>query len=665
MRALLFCGLSLWWTGCSIFNAPDRDLIPNDGGLDAMPDGGPGDGGPDGGPVGEQNCQNGIDDDGDQLTDCADFDCIAQPECCAEGQKGFFAAEWDRTTLNEQWLSAPSAALPRRNSEQTMLVEFEPDDVPRSIIARECIPLATGAELRFRITPQGNRSCDDDCREYTAIVWTPVTNMQSGASLLRELAIEIAPNGQLRVTRGNDVVPTPALTLTPLLEHEFTVQIAPGLRSGGRPTLLASISFRAIGGGDQTVSVLDEFAFTDQDQLLLESPGCEGVAGLRVAIEGVGESAHVGEFEVDTKRCVNPSQFQRPAVGSRTLMSGSSDLGFSDTWSAEGLGAPTLVSSLSGSAVRWDLMVESTDVDPDLGNSARIGYALGHAQTTVWDSVPWTGGDDPKLGDDPPSCLVAPCPDGLVSLREPHLLARLNSGSMLSALSLTFAREVDASTCTDCFDIHVAASVPFAPATAVMSSMPLVQRAQVPGDCRSLRDPSAVPAGDDTGYWVFFTCERLGQPSEIHAIFAAADWTVDPDRHQIVIRGDQIGAFAEGGVRGPEALVETRDNTATLRLWFVSRSRAGETSFSFAQAQAESPIASLPALEPYPGNPVLRANAAAFGGCPGDDCPLHSLAVVRDAEQNSTLRFVVARRVNTNSATSYELVPLEQFLRLP
>ncbi|MBW2549133.1 MAG: hypothetical protein JRE82_18375 [Deltaproteobacteria bacterium] len=53
--------------GCSWLNAPERNLVPPDGGI--------GDGI-------ELFCDDGLDDDGDMAFDCDDSDCSEEPACC-------------------------------------------------------------------------------------------------------------------------------------------------------------------------------------------------------------------------------------------------------------------------------------------------------------------------------------------------------------------------------------------------------------------------------------------------------------------------------------------------------------------------------------------------------------------------------------------------------
>ena len=115
----------------------------------------------------------------------------------------------------------------------------------------------------------------------------------------------------------------------------------------------------------------------------------------------------------------------------------------------------------------------------------------------------------------------------------------------------------------------------------------------------------------------------------------------------------------------------------TLQLWLVARDAEGDTSVVLFTGQLPAimtgdaglpeapPLETLPALEPYLANPVLRSNDAVLGGCPGF-CRITGLAVTDTAGDPEELRFVVARRVvlGANNALS-ELVPLTQSWRTP
>ena len=72
MRLSLLLAACMLGAGCSLLNAPDRNLTPPDAGVD---------GGVDAGGI-ELFCTDGFDDDSDTATDCQDSDCAEEPACC-------------------------------------------------------------------------------------------------------------------------------------------------------------------------------------------------------------------------------------------------------------------------------------------------------------------------------------------------------------------------------------------------------------------------------------------------------------------------------------------------------------------------------------------------------------------------------------------------------
>ena len=80
-------------SGCTLLNDPDRDLTPPDGGVD-------------GGGI-ELFCDDGLDDDDDQATDCEDIDCSQEPACCEE-RRTTLSEDWTEPNLSGGWTFAPT-----------------------------------------------------------------------------------------------------------------------------------------------------------------------------------------------------------------------------------------------------------------------------------------------------------------------------------------------------------------------------------------------------------------------------------------------------------------------------------------------------------------------------------------------------------------------------
>jgi len=97
------------------------------------------------------------------------------------------------------------------------------------------------------------------------------------------------------------------------------------------------------------------------------------------------------------------------------------------------------------------------------------------------------------------------------------------------------------------------------------------------------------------------------------------------------------------------------------RMWFVARDAVGVASIAMAQAEVQDPD-DIPSFAPYPANPVLTRTSPSMATCA--NCDLLGLAVSRRPDADATLRFFVARRVNTLPASEgHQLIGLDQFWR--
>ena len=171
------------------------------------------------------------------------------------------------------------------------------------------------------------------------------------------------------------------------------------------------------------------------------------------------------------------------------------------------------------------MIVEGSNFGPELEPTTHIGYALGHARVAAdeggdWGLDGWESSASPKLGDDPPACLDGTCDENR-SMREPHLLAELNTEGELRDLVLSFARElVPESGERDLFGIQIIRPIG-GPSTAVtLPTAPTLSPEDVP-ECLSLRDPALIPVDPEglQGYWLLFSCvQGSGAATEIHAV---------------------------------------------------------------------------------------------------------------------------------------------------
>lgn len=682
-------------SGCTLLNEPvGGALTPVDGGVDAVVDSSmdtldamdssldstvdadAADTAVDTGPpiTTETRCADGRDDDMDGLTDCADFDCAGDPSCCAAGSP-VLTEDWTAADLTSAWNELPSSmpSIPRRGGGggDRYLEAFEPDDIPRGLVADQCLPMAIGLSLTVELEPKGDTSCPTGmrCDQRAAVILAPANDVLEGRWLTDDLALVMHANGHFEITQNGSAIKSHEFEPNQRVRLELTV--SPGVGSRGEPAMFATVAFQVVGGGMDFENVLVSRQFLRQAQLIADAGGCERIPGLYLGVQGQGDSVFVRDVAASTRRCVNPSQFQAPVGENVTLRY--DDLNFS-TFAEGGMSAPTLTSSRNVAAgpVRWDLLVSGTNADPNLENTLHVGWAVGHGRSTNWDALPWDSSVTPKVGDDIPSCIggMVAC-DGLVSLREPSLVANVDGSGILSSLTAAFARELDPTPGDrDSFAIYTVANVMLSPGTPMtVPATPTLTAAQVPGEaCDSLRDPALLPLESDPGYWLFFTCKKNGVADSIHAVKLRGDFSLQMDGsdpvHQVVV-DSSISSYAADGVSGPEPIL---DRTATpfpvIRLWFVARARGAVRAVALAQAE-EKPMTSfaaeLPPFVEFGANPILTSDNVALGACP-DECPLFGLAVTRRVDDPGVVRFLVARRVNDSvDGLVDELVPLEQF----
>ncbi|MFW5925616.1 MAG: hypothetical protein ACOCV4_05570 [Myxococcota bacterium] len=698
--------------GCLLANeGADERLRLADGGLDAdaaadrwAPDASDGgDGCP---PPGcrETSCTNGQDDDGDGIVDCADFDCTDFPGCCDEGTT-LVSASWDpEVALIDDWLAVPTgtpypgveATETDGGTEEGSLQSFE-STMPSGIVHRSCQPLALGARLQVTMEPLGAASCTDTaCDRFAAVVLTAAQDALPGRRLLDDLAVTVQADGAIRVTQGGRTLGETSVELSPEGRVDLDIDVTPGVDDRGRPALFATahVTDRQAGSGAQ--KLLERVPFLLQRDLVTAVAACEKVPGLFLGVEGQGDRVRVGPLTMRARRCVNPGQFGTPSDETATLTSDRLDLG---AWAEGGLGAPALASTCAGSeacwsgdgspGVRWDLLVEGTNVDPALDRFTHVGWSLGHAMSTQWDaSLGWITdpAGEPKAGDDPPTCLdettpdggVAPC-EGARSVRDPAVWPFTTDTGQVDptdGLVVAYAREWEDAVQRGergVFALHVQAvsanpDEPFAASEG---------RRWTPDDagCDSLREPEVAPASGSPstdGHWLLYTCERSGQPDVVHALPLSGLFIPKAGATpRVVLDPSELGSHAAGGVRGAEVLVVSDlQNTAQpplLRTWFVARDAIGRESIGLAQGRSET-FDRFPTLHEYRGSPVLRVDDGVLGGDCGEGCDLVGFDVVRRADDPratdapQTIRLLVARRVD---GVDYELVPLEQLWRPP
>ncbi|MEM7434491.1 MAG: hypothetical protein AAF436_05000 [Myxococcota bacterium] len=665
MRGLVVgFAILMWATGCSLFNAPDRNLTPPDGGMGGM-GGTPSEGI-------ELFCDDGEDDDDDTLIDCEDTDCDEEPACC-ERRRPALAENWSGD-LRLRWTFAPTEGDAWTPDTPTLdgtrvVGDFGSDTEPRALIGGDCVPLALGGWVTTTLRSTDASGCDDDaiCERFTGIALTTASDTALGSPLQEEIGVTLHAGGLLRVTQAGEEIARAASTVDEEVAVEVTVR--PALDDDAQPILRASVTV------DGT-PLVEGFTMSRVPDLVAEGD-CDQVPGLFVTVQSQGQGVFAGPLEATRQDCANPGQFEKQVA----TLTGSS-LRFAPSWRSDYVGAPTLASSRNAvSEVQWDLIVEGSNDPPELEPVTHVGYAIGHARDVTdagddWSLNGWTTSDGPKAGDDPPSCIEIPggCV-GNLSVREPHLLAELNEDRVLRDLVLSFAREVSPDP-PDVFGLQVVKPVG-APTTAIdLPVLPTLAPADVP-ECESLRDPALIPADPDslTGYWLFFTCvQGAGPTTEIHAVRLSRALEVMTEAGQtmrrVVLTAADLGPFAAGGIRAPEPRVVFFEDGLRIRLWFLAQASPGTWSVALAEGRTHD-VASLerelPEALPFPVNPVLRHDAPlVVSDCLGEGCSITGIAVSPRGDDPEVLRFLLARRVNLpGGGRTDQLVPLEQLWRMP
>lgn len=654
MRAWLLLWLPLCIGGCSWLNAPDRDLLDRDGGVD-------------GGGI-ELFCDDGFDDDQDKATDCADSDCAEEPACCVR-QSPTLSEDWTAADLQVGWSFAPtsgSAWTPQRLTRDgtTFIGGFLPDDTPRALVSRDCISLALGGWVRttLRATDATNCQPNAPCERYGGVVLTAAGDSVPGSKLQDELAVTLHAGGLVLVTQADVEVARTTANIDEDVEVE--IELRPTLDDRNQAMVQASVTV-----GES--HLLEDFPVAPIDSLL-STGDCAEIPGLRVAAQGRGSGVYVGPLQTAKQDCANPSQFDE-----QSAILTAANLGFQPSWVGAYVGSPGLASSRNAVGdVQWDLIADGSNDPPELEPTTHIGYALGHARVATdegadWPLDSWESSIAPKIGNDPPSCLDGSCSDNR-SLREPHLLAELNEQQELRDLVLSFAREVviDPNE-RDRFGIQIVRPVGRPTTPLSLPSLPTLSPADIP-ECISLRDPALIPVDPEAqqGYWVLFTCVAgNGAPTEIDAVRITRALEVvreggSPMRRAVLV-ADELGPFASAGIRSPEPLVSFEKDGLRLRIWFLAQSTPGEWAVALAEARThdtEMLAFELPEPIPFPVNPILsNASTLVRSGCLDEQCSITGIAVSPRADQPARLRFLLARRLNLpGGGRADQLVPLEQ-----
>lgn len=632
-RGLGMALLAGLFAGCTIFYEPT--LEPSDGGTDSRVEAGP-DGGLDGGPdaiVTERECDDGLDNDGDKLVDCNDYDCSYLEACC-QMQSGTEVVDepWtEGTTHWDVYGSTPEVSSNRINLRAGST----------ALVWKECTVADLGLYGTFSFQPE--IAPGDNCEaQYISLGFATAREPDVNTQFRSEIEVRVNACGRYEVLRGSTrLTQIPIAPINPTGLVRF--QITPGTL-GGEEVMRATIS---LDDGVQEQVLVEGLPFMSRDEML-DIDACGGLGrGLYLFIEGTRSDQRMSldGIEFSTAQCANPSQFVRADLGGSAQFD-VSDVNPGPAWSAGGMGSPTLLPF--GSSGNWWVLYDATPDPRQIAEFHPLVFGLGRASTT---STGW----DPRTApiadenNEPESCQEKDCRN-LTSYRDPFIFDGV----------IAYTRTVGGrpSIVMETYGLSGALNLRDAVLTAEDTTFVGLDAPACPDGVSQptfARVPFTSPA--ITQYWLFFTCHNEEKRSLGYQLVQQQDDIFSVSGSGGVLFGaDGIGqGYAAGGIESPEIMVEYGEEPhAVYRLWFIARDQAQRRSVALAQWQP-SQLNDPPDFVLFPGNPVLEASDSEADCEAG--CKLESLAVARDTDQ---LRFLLAQSVNAFGEVTYRIISLEQ-----
>jgi len=686
-----FSLLAVLLGGCSLINAPDRDLL-SDGGvdssMDSMVDGrvdgdaGDADTGIDTGCENiPEHCGDGDDNNCNFLVDCADPQCAAQEQCCDPTAAGD-PVRWTFTELLgwERLPTGGSMTPPVDNDRE--LIDF-PEGV-QGILRLECVPLAAGYRLQtsFQMT---SATCPEGDGCFVAIVLTPAPGAGPGARITDDLGVTVDQTGTFTITNDGDVLAQEVGFAG--VDHVVNVVIAVtvGLDEGDSPSLLGTVTLEN-GNTMRSVTPLTAYAFAPLDRLIIDDATCADVGGLRLAIEGSGSQFSVHPMTYSPLECTNAGKFDVPDEGDDLLSSGNGMLMRTRSldwgeWAAGGIGSPALGVAADGG--RWHVMGDATNYDRGEDPFVELGFGIGYSAASNW-NLTWSSQSQAlaKTGPCNPACTSLD-PDGCTmtelsmclpgggppahSVRDPSMgVQAIPSGG---SIQVAYARRLG----VDRYGIAVDSGFEIGMASG---NQPERDARFEPGMappfdmCTSLRDPVLVPvdpndAGNDN-QWLFYSCFQSLEVADIHVIEVDRDLVYEDGSHRVVVDRGTVGEWGSTSVWSPELVVDYEPSGGRgrhlYRLWFLGRNAMRDrVSVGLLQGQVDPDASTeLPSFAPFGANPVLRDGDVP--DCP--DCFIEGLAVARDPGENK-IRFLIALQDEVGVEEDWHYAPFEQFWKAP
>ena len=582
-----------------------------------------------------EDCDDGTDNDGDALIDCADLDCSSFAGCCGTG------GEEDTFTFSgstsDSWLVQGNPDVEGGNVQFTATIG-DPD----TVTSADCYPLAQGAEFRpvFEFA-ESDPTCapgpaPGPCEQYAAFYVSSV-GTRSGGRIRSEFSMTIYQSGLVEFRLGGVLLDeelnlgavgqdgepfTMVLTFTPTTDAEGTKRM--------------SVSARLSDGMGATIDLGAQLY--DEDLTLgcsSENSGGEGVPGLLFGVEGTGTAVEVSTaLRAKVFECTNPSIFRRDLNERPLAASGAGGAAvYSTGWSADdegGMAWPELVRREVG-GTSWQVLGSRTDQQPFFEPMIpNFRWDIASASNNDFRSE-WDRNSDAEY------FANASQPTAVELSEDLFVAARIDG-------LLRFGPD----------------STPWVPDDAPWMPMD--------GTCDEVSHPALAlqPGGADPvpQFVMFYVC-RLGTVTTIRWRRHKVSTTGMVENDTEVLNLNAFGEAASAQVKDLAVLIDPRGaaDDVLVRLWVVGENPLLGDSLLLATGQyklAEGPDASL-SLFPYAGNPVGTANTLLEHG-PGETATLEGVAVERESDASTRLRFLVSRRLELagGAGRRWDFVPLTQ-----
>ncbi|MFK8003412.1 MAG: hypothetical protein AB8H86_27825 [Polyangiales bacterium] len=611
-------------SGCSLLNAPDRDQIIQDGGpadmriADAGPDADVPTDAFDAGPELVEVCGDleQEDEDGNGLSNCADFACVGFAGCCSMGTR-----EPVNFLLEAAWTT--SGAVQTRTMPNDVVF---PDGLG-TYMNTNCAPLAQGGVFEVDIEQDvaQTTNCDFDherCDEFASVVLSSVTVAASDSPIVAEMGVRLYASGRAELYRGrddpDDVISELDFDFTP---QPITVifQVTPDVVDGVG-VLRAEATIRV----NSMEVTLPETGVIPQSDLLRECGDGAGISGLYFGVEGRGSRLSVENNGASRRplACTNPTQFQdtvlRPLVASDADSSQQSLDWRRDDWSLADVTHPELVREEVGEPPTsvWHVFGSTASRQLEFSALPDFPWTTAHSTTLVWNGM-WTAQETPFRLDD---------------AREP---TAVDDGT-----DLVFVAIVDEvlSYCT----------------LGVCTPIPI-------GECTEPANPSLVIT-EDSNYVLFFQCTDPVNGTVVRG--QALSPRLLPNGLPFeVLRASDFGSLARSAIIDFDVLLDSRNATEHLvRAWFVGEALGNVRTLLLATGTIKltddpelTTLAAGFSLVPYPANPIATENVLFRD----PDQSLQGVSVEHTGDPQN-LRFLFGRRTERPEGRLYDFVPVEQ-----